>query len=299
MRRGRANFIGLGVPVHARVVDDGGGDRLRGNPLEDAGDRPLLGEPCGVRVIRLDLVAQIPVGEQAQLRREEPLAAGVDQMVHPDVVFRDVLGRLRRSLADGEIDLRGDALGKPLGQPRFRPLTARPAVPLGDAFGQARQGEVQENGERKLVGEKVVHDVGRRVVAGQRLVEGEDRAQIEVRLTPEVPVDLEHVTVQRLHRELESGEERFPNRLLAREVLARERFERGGVAVLRAPELGGLLQAARESRPDGLAVASRQLLFETGDRLIHRVLPSSGARRGDAEERDRGQERPESSCEGG
>jgi len=86
------------------------GNRLVDDALHDALDHPLLrqaGLPFGV--IGLDLVAEVPVFEQAHLRREEPLSFVVDEVVHPDVVCGDVLRALRARLAHGEVHLGGHA----------------------------------------------------------------------------------------------------------------------------------------------------------------------------------------------
>ena len=58
--------VGDRVPVDVRVVDDGRGDRLRDDALHDLRDQALLGEAVpAVRVVGLDLVAQVPVRQQA------------------------------------------------------------------------------------------------------------------------------------------------------------------------------------------------------------------------------------------
>ena len=215
------------------------------------------------------------MGQQPQLRREKPIALLVHEMVHPDVVLGDVLRGGRRGLPDGQIHVGRDALGKPLGQARLRPLAARPPLALGQPLRKCRQREVQEHRERKLIGEEIVDDVRRRVVAGQRLVEREDRAQVEVRLPSEVAVDLEHVAVQRLQDEFHPLEERVESLRIRREIHADKVFEGRRVPVFRAPERRDLPQTAGEPRARLLVRFRAELLLEPCRGVLH-----PGRRRG-------------------
>jgi hypothetical protein len=73
------------------IIDHGFWDGLRDDPLHDLLNHALLGQPSlGVGVIRLDLVAQVPVAEQAHFWRERTLSLIVQEVVHPYVVLRDV-----------------------------------------------------------------------------------------------------------------------------------------------------------------------------------------------------------------
>ncbi len=267
---GWADFVRERVPVHLRVVDDGRGDRLRHDPVHDFRDRPLFREPrLRVAVVRLDLVAQVPVREQAQLRREEAAPLVVHEVVHPDVVFGDVLLGFRGGSADREIHVGRDALGEPLGQPRFRPLAARPLFPVAQTLLERRQREVQKHGEGELVSEEVVGDVRRRIVAGERLVEGVDRPQVKVRLLAKVPPDLEHVPVERLQRELHPIEERVERLRIAGEARLHEVLEHLRVPVVLAPEPGNLLQPPREPRPRIFSVFRAEVLLEPRACVLH------------------------------
>ena len=66
---GGVHLVRERIPVDVRVVDDGVRDRLVDDALHHLRDRALLrrGRPC-VAVVGLDLVAQVPVLEQAHLR---------------------------------------------------------------------------------------------------------------------------------------------------------------------------------------------------------------------------------------
>ena len=120
--------------------------------------------------------------------------------------------------------------------------------PLLQPLGERRDREVQEHREREPVLEGVLDEVRARIVAGEDLVEGVDRPEIEVRLPPEVAADLVHVAVEGLERELHPGEEGVAGRGVAGELLARHRLERRGVAVLGAPELGRLREPLVDAR---------------------------------------------------
>ena len=234
--------------------------------------------------------------QQAQPGREKAGALRVHEMVHPDVVFGDVLLGLAGGASDREVDLRRDALGESLRQPRLGPLPARPALSFGESLLECRQREVQEHGERELVGEEVVGDVRRGVVTCQRFVEGIDLPQVEVRLLAEVASDLVHVPVQRLERELHPVKQGIQSLRVAGEIRLDEAFEGRRVAVLRPPELADLLQSPREPRASLLAVFRAELLLEPGARLLHpggrrrgasrRLLGSGGGHGGQEDNRE-------------
>ena len=143
---------------------------------------------------------------------------------------------------DRQVHLGGNALGEALRQPRLRPLAARPLLAVGEPLLERREREVQQHDEGELVLEEVVADVRRGIVAGQHLVEGIDRPEVEVRLPAEVAGDLEHVPVDRLEHELHPVEEGVERLRVAGEVRPDQVLERRRVAVLRAPELGHLIQ---------------------------------------------------------
>src|SRR6185295_3463021 len=109
------------------------------------------------------------------------------------------------------------------------------------------QREVEEHDEGDLVGEEVVVDVRRRLVAGQDLVERQYRAQVEVRLPAEIARDLAHVAADGLEDELHPVEERVQRLGIAGEMRPYQLFERRGVAILGAPEAGRLFHAAAQA----------------------------------------------------
>ncbi len=82
------------------------------------------------------------------------------------------------------------------------------------------------------------------IVAAEDFVEGKHRAEVEVELLAELAIDLVHVAVELLEQALEAVEHGVERGLIAGKVGADEVFERGGVAVVGAPEFGDLMQAA-------------------------------------------------------
>ncbi len=158
------------------------------------------------------------MGKEPHLRGKEPLALVVDEVVHPDVVFGDVLIRHGARLCDGLVDLGGDALGEALGEPDLGPLPPRPLVALVEPLIERREREVEQHDEGELVLEEVVEHVRRRILPGEDLVERHDRPEIEVRLAPARERDLEHVTVELLEEILEPLEHLVERRLVPGEA---------------------------------------------------------------------------------
>ena len=64
----------------------------------------------GIRVIRFNFIAEIPMAEQAKLGWKRPLAVLIKQVVHPDVVLRDIFGGIAARLRNRQIYVRGNAL---------------------------------------------------------------------------------------------------------------------------------------------------------------------------------------------
>ena len=236
------HVVGPGVPIDIGVVDDGVGNRLGDDPFHDLLNDSLLGEAgLAVRIVRFDLVAQVPMREQTQLGGKQTMPLLVEQVVHPNVVLRDVLRGFGGRFGDGEVDGSRDAFSEALRQTRLCPLAARPALALRQSLLESRQREVQKDREGELVREEVVDDVRGRVVAGEDFVEWIDRAQLEIRLSTKIPIDLQHVAVQGLQSEFHAGEKRVLSLLVAREMNSDELLEVGGVPVLRPPEFFDLL----------------------------------------------------------
>ena len=107
-----------------------------------------------------------------------------------DVVFGDVLFGGGREAGDLEVDGSGDAPGELLGEADFSPLAAGPLAAVFESFGEGGEREIEEDHKGQLVLEKVVGHVGAWGVAGEDLVEGQDRAAVEVRLLAEGAPDL-------------------------------------------------------------------------------------------------------------
>src|SRR5262249_60618196 len=119
------------VPVDARVVDDRRRDRLGDDALHHLDDRALLVAPFGVGVVGLELVAQVPVADEAQPLGEQALALVPDEVVHPDVVLGDVEVGGGGGARDLLLHLGGDAAGGPPRPARPRPPAPRVARPPG------------------------------------------------------------------------------------------------------------------------------------------------------------------------
>ncbi len=165
--------------------------------------------------------------------------------------------------------------------------------PFLQALIERGERKVEQDHEGELVVEQVVAHVCAGIVRGERLVEGPDRPDVQVRLAPEVASDLEHVAVEGLEHELHAREQSVACSGVAGIVLANECGERGGVAIsfagvtvslgsvavaladvaisrggiagiVQPPELRNLREAAGDARPLGFAVLRNQLLFECG-----------------------------------
>ena len=134
--------------------------------------------------------------EQAHLRREQALSLAVDQVVHPDVVVRDVLTGLRSRLRDAQVYIGWNSFGEALREACFGPLPARPRRPVLETLVERSQREIQQHHERKLVLKEIIQHVGGRIVAANNFVEWKHRAEVEVRLLAELPVDLMHVAAK-------------------------------------------------------------------------------------------------------
>jgi hypothetical protein len=222
-----------------------------------------------IRIVGLELVAQVPVREQAHLRRKEPVPLRVDEVVHPYVVCRDILVCPGRYLRDLEVHVRGDALREALGEPGLRPLLAGPRHAVRQPLIERGEREIEQNDEGDLVLKEIVEHVRRRIVPGEDLVDGKHRPDIEIGLPPEREAELVHVPVELLEQPLETIEELMVRRVVAGEVLEHELLERGLVAVFRAPELRDLAHAAPRVGPRRLAVSRDEHRLELRDRSLH------------------------------
>ena len=247
--RRRTDLVRERVPIDPGVVEDGARDRLVDDALHDPPDRPLLrGTRRAAFVVGLDLVAEIPVRKEAHLRRKEADALLVHEVVHPDVVRGDVLGRVRLGLRDREIDARGNARREPVGEARFGPLTPRPGRTDPQLLLERVHGEVQERRERELVVEEVVREMRARLVARENLVEREDRPAVEVHVHAQLAARLAHVPVEGDERARQPREKLVTVRGTGRRVRTRERLEGRRVAVGRAPQRRHLLSPAGGAR---------------------------------------------------
>src|SRR3989454_1083831 len=112
-------------------------DRLDDDAFHHLAHQPLTRQrqrPVGLRVVGLDLVAQVPVREQPDALGEKPPTVRREDVMHPDVVPGDVRlgvrGRLRHRLPRRA----ARPQRKSARQPRLGPLLARPARALRHHF---------------------------------------------------------------------------------------------------------------------------------------------------------------------
>ena len=116
--RRRLHFVCKWVPIDSRIVDDNRRNCLGDDSFHDLLNHALPGETVLFGgIIGFDLVAKVPVAQQSQLRGKESLAILIDQVMHPDVVIGDIARGSRLGLANGQIHIRGNALGKSLSEP--------------------------------------------------------------------------------------------------------------------------------------------------------------------------------------
>ena len=250
--RRRRDLVGERIPVDGGVVDDHLRDRLVDDALHDLGDHPLLDEAALLeRVVGLELVAQVPVAEQAQPARERPRPGrAVDEVVHEDVVFGDVQpGRRLGGVAPRQHRRRHAPLER-LRQAHLGPLPPRPLLALSEPLGERRQREVGERDERDLAGEEIVGEMGRRVELGSCACRARSPARGRARRAAGARAPsrgsgraalLEHL--------LEADEHAVERAAGRRELLGDELLAIGLAAVLGAPQRRHLLGCpARSAR---------------------------------------------------
>ena len=128
------------------------------------------------------------------------------------------------------------------------------------------RGKFSKNRECEFVVEEIVDDVCGRIVAGEYLVEGKHRAEIEIGLLIELAADLVHVAVELFEHALETIEHGVESGLVAGEIGADEFLEGGGIAIFGAPELGDLMKTTLDPRLLLVAVFRNQFGLQLGDR---------------------------------
>ena len=206
--------------------------------------------------------------DQPEAGGEQPLALGIDQVVHPDVVLGDVglaLGRRRRDLL---VHLRRDALGELLGQPRFGPLAPRPFPSFLQALFQRGHREVQQHDEPGLVGEQVLDQVRAGIIGREDSVDRQQRSHVQVHPVAQLPAHLVEIAAKLLEGVLEVLEALVERGRVGDEVVARECGEGFGRPVVGSPQPGCLLDAALDAGALRFAVLGGQLalqaLFQIG-----------------------------------
>ena len=248
-------------PVEARIVDHRSRDRLRHDLLHDRRDQPLAREPerrIRFPVFRLDLVAQVPVAEEAHALGKQALPIARQRMVEPQIVSRDIDLGIGRSLGPGLQRLGARAQRESPGQPHRGPLLARPLRALRQHLVQRRQREVQEGDERQLRLEEILGGVRRQIDLGELLVDGKQPPEVHVRVPPQLALEVDEVPVHLLERFLEAAQQRGELARVGLEPLLGEGAPRPIVAVLRAPHRSDLPEALLDPRALRLAVLAHE-----------------------------------------
>jgi len=88
------------------------------------------------------------------------------------------------------------------------------------------------------------------------------------------------MAVHLFQERFEPGEHGVQGLLLPRKILPYERLKYSSVAVFRAPELGGLLEAPLDPGALLLAIPRRELSLEFGHGWLHRLHAFLGRQRG-------------------
>ena len=177
---------------------------------------------------------------------------------------------LRSGLRDTQVDICRNALGKAFRQPYLGPLPARPRRTFLETLVERGEREIEQHHEGEFVLKEIVENVGGGIVAGDNFVERKHRAEIEVRLLAELPVDLVHMAAQLFQQTLQAVEHRIQRGLVSGEV-GREQSprRRQRVAIFGAPELSHLLQSALDSSTLRFAVLGHQFPFQPRDGILH------------------------------
>ncbi len=236
------------------------GNILLDDALEHFVDQLLAGQPVRVGVKGLDLVAQPPVADPFQARREQGSPLIVDQVPQVDVV----LGNVGLGLAEGRGRVLAGA-GRQAGKEQVAAAGIGPVqpVPAGSQvgfFGQGVAGEIEQDLEGDLAGEQVVADVGGGVDLAETQVDGQDLSLVQVQWPVELQADAVHVAVQRLQIGFEALEESVQPLGVGDEVQLAELGEFLGAAVMLAPECSRLENAPIDAKPQVVAVSAQQVL---------------------------------------
>ena len=257
------------IPEHVGVVDHRRRDLLADDPLHDLEYHPLLRQPGrgGVGVMRAELVAQPPVGDEPQALGEQALSARINQAVHADVVVRDVLVRGSESLGGRLLHQGGHAQDEAVHHPGARPGRAVPYRPLLQPLLQRVHRKVEQGEEGRLRPEQVLVDMGRKVDRGEQLIHGRDVARVQVERRGQLAAHLVEMAVHLLEDLLHALEGRVQGRRVGDEAFLAEGREGRGIAVFRPPSLGHLLDPA----PDAVGMLLAVLRDQPVDRLADGV----------------------------
>ncbi len=250
------------TPVEILAIDGTGRDGLRHDALHHVLDELLTRERVfnAAGIVGTNLVAQVPVRQQAQLRGKQPHATWHEHAVHPDVVTIDVLLAACHCFAHRELHFGGHAACEPLCEAHFRPLPARP-VARGRSLFERGQRKVQQRDKGQVIREEVVGEVRARVVAGKELIDRQHRTQFEILGNTKLAGDLLHVAVDLLEHVFEAREQRVQCRRVTRELRAHQFFEHRGATVFGTPHRSDLFDAPLNARALHLAVSIHQHPF--------------------------------------
>ena len=288
------HLVRVRAPQEVRVVDNCGWDLLSDDAVHDLGDHPLLDDALGLAVVRRELVAQPPVGDQSQTLREESPAVCGDEPVHADVVAVDVLLGGGQGRGDPLQDRGGHAVGEAIHHSRAGPRLAVPSGPIREAIGERVDREVEQREVGDLRLEQVLISVNGEVDHRQPLIDRRNRSGIEIERREDLAAHLVEVSIDLLQNVLETGEGSSELHRVDEEVGPAECGERRVIAVLRPPALGDL----RHAESDAHLVSRAELLDQLRDcrldrgRGNHRLVVSRlggprGRHRGDPKQNSR------------
>ena len=160
--------IAIRMPDIIAAVDHLLRNLLTHNTLHHLINHLLLLLPLGAIGIQgLQFVAQVPMAQQHLVFRPQGfLLVFGTQATHIDVIPRDIVLRLSKSLGDTGIDLSRHTRGEHISQTRHRPLLTSPFLAQGILFLQAIMRKIDDGDKRQLVGKHIVREMRQRTVAG-------------------------------------------------------------------------------------------------------------------------------------
>jgi hypothetical protein len=195
--RSTGDLVRERVPVDARVVDDGGGDRLRDDPLHHRwmvrcrSSASARGYDALISSRRFQWeMRRMPSGKRRRRRRPRGGASRC--------CSRRCTRRPRPRRDSCLVHLRRQPAAEALREARLRPLRRDQSAHAASRCSSVVSGKFSSTDEGDLVLEQVGAHVRRRVVRGEQPVERQDLAALDVRVHAQLPDGLEHEPVELL-----------------------------------------------------------------------------------------------------